>query len=122
MDRNKRVFIVKNNSFQSEIYKNAEKSFLKDTKEQYYTWKENKKRLAKEAQKGDKGLFLFLTYGEDKAKDVTDIFIGEEAEVLEDMSVTYKMRRHLSGENDARAIQSIIDKMDLNIDEDFTKD
>ena len=26
MDRNKRVFIVKNNSFQSEIYKNAEKS------------------------------------------------------------------------------------------------
>lgn len=121
MDRNKRVFIVKNNSFQSDIYKNAEKSFLKDTKEQYYTWKENRKRLEKEAQKGDKGLFLFLTYGEDKAKDVTDIFIGEEAEVLEDMSVTYKMRRHLSGENDARAIQSIIDKMDLNIDEDFTE-
>lgn len=121
MDRNKRVFIVKNNSFQSDIYKNAEKSFLNDTKEQYYTWKENRKRLEKEAQKGDKGLFLFLTYGEDKAKDVTDIFIGEEAEVLEDMSVTYKMRRHLSGENDARAIQSIIDKMDLNIDEDFTE-
>lgn len=121
MDRNKRVFIVKNNSFQSDIYKNAEKSFLKDTKEQYFTWKENRKRLEKEAQKGDKGLFLFLTYGEDKAKDVTDIFIGEEAEVLEDMSVTYKMRRHLSGENDARAIQSIIDKMDLNIDEDFTE-
>lgn len=121
MDRNKRVFIVKNNSFQSDIYKNAEKSFLKDTKEQYYTWKENRKRLEKEAQKGDKGLFLFLTYGEDKAKDVTDIFIGEEAEVLEDISVTYKMRRHLSGENDARAIQSIIDKMDLNIDEDFTE-
>lgn len=63
MDRNKRVFIVKNNSFQSDIYKNAEKSFLKDTKEQYYTWKENRKRLEKEAQKGDKGLFLFLTYG-----------------------------------------------------------
>ena len=121
MDRNKRVFIVKNNSFQSDIYKNAEKSFLNDTKEQYYTWKENRKRLEKEAQKGDKGLFLFLTYGEDQAKDVTDIFIGEEAEVLEDMSVTYKMRRHLSGENDARAIQSIIDKMDLNIDEDFTE-
>lgn len=121
MDRNKRVFIVKNNSFQSDIYKNAEKSFLKDTKEQYFTWKENRKRLEKEAQKGDKGLFLFLTYGEDQAKDVTDIFIGEEAEVLEDMSVTYKMRRHLSGENDARAIQSIIDKMDLNIDEDFTE-
>lgn len=121
MDKNKRVFIVKNNSFDSAIYKNAEKSFNQGAVEKYFTRRENQKRLAEEAQVGDKGLFLFLTYGGDKAKDVTDLFIGEGAEVLGDWSVTYKMRRHLSGVNDLRAIQSIMDKMDLNIDEDFTE-
>ena len=114
MKKDKRVFVVKNNDVATNIYKNAEMSFLNESQEVYYTQKENRQHLAEEAEIGDSGLLLMLTYDREGAGEVRDIFIGEKAEVLADWKITYIMRRHLQGEQDARAIQSIIDKLDLD--------
>ncbi len=121
MKKDKRVFVVKNNDVATNIYKNAEMSFLNESQEVYYTQKENRQHLAEEAEIGDSGLLLMLTYDREGAGEVRDIFIGEKAEVLADWKITYIMRRHLQGEQDARAIQSIIDKLDLDIFEDFSE-
>lgn len=94
---------------------------MNESQEVYYTQKENRQHLAEEAEIGDSGLLLMLTYDREGAGEVRDIFIGEKAEVLADWKITYIMRRHLQGEQDARAIQSIIDKLDLDIFEDFSE-
>ena len=119
MNREKRVFIVKNNSYETNIYKNAERSFNENRNEYYYTREENKRHFSEEAQVGDKGLFLMLTYDGDREGGVEDIFIGDGVEVCKDWKITYTMCRHLKGADDERAIQSIIDKIDLDLDDDF---
>lgn len=119
MSRDKRVFIVKNNDYNSDIYINALESFRRGNEERYFARNENQQRLSKEAKVGDGGLFLLLTYSRESSGEIEDIFIGESAKITKDWEIKYTIRRHLQGENDARAIQSIIDKMDLNIDDDF---
>ena len=56
MKKDKRVFVVKNNDVATNIYKNAEMSFLNESQEVYYTQKENRQHLAEEAEIGDSGL------------------------------------------------------------------
>lgn len=121
MNKDKRVFIVKNNDYNSDIYINARESFKEGNEEKYFARNENRQRLSEEAEVGDGGLFLLLTYSREGSGEVEDIFIGEGAKLTEDWEIEYTMRRHLQGETDARAIQSIIDKMDLNIDADFSQ-
>lgn len=120
-NRHKRIFIIKNNSIDTDIYKNALRSFQDAVRIKYYTQKKNQQYLSEKAALGDKGVLLMLTYNRDGTGEVEDIFIGEDAEVLKDWKISYVMRRHLQGQQDARAIQSIIDKVDLDIAEDFQK-
>ena len=121
MDRLKRVFIVKNNSYNTNIYKNAKESYAEGKKSSYAARNENQKRLAESANVGDRGLFLLLTYSKEGSREIEDILIGEDAEVTADWKIEYTMRRNLQRKYDARAIQSIIDKMDLSIEDDFTQ-
>ncbi len=116
--RDKRVFVVKNNSTRTNIYRNAMDSFDNTEEREYYTQNQNKECLDGQTQEGDTGLILILTHA--NGNSVNDLFIGDNARVERNGAIKYTMRRHLQGENDARAIRSIIDKMDLNIEEDFT--
>lgn len=115
--RDKRVFVVKNNSNKTNIYKNAMESLENGETREYYTQKENQEYLNDNSRVGDKGLFLVLTHT--NGGEVDDVFIGDNAEVLSDYKIKYIMKRHLQGKNDIRAIKSIIDKMDLSLEEDF---
>lgn len=121
MDRNsaKKVFIIRNNKSNSDIFTNADNSFRKRKKQKYYVSGENKESLNKSAKKGDQGLILLLNYNADKPTKILDIFIGDNAEMISDDRIEYVMKRHLKKDNDVRAIESIVDKIDLDIIHDF---
>lgn len=118
-DTMKRVFIIRNNMANREIYSNASESFEKKGKGEYYVRGKNKESLNRVAKKGDRGLVLLLTYNADDPTKILDIFIGDDAEMISDERIEYSMKRHLEGDNDLRAIDSIIDKIDLDITHDF---
>lgn len=115
----KRVFIIRNNMANREIYSNASESFEEKGKGEYYVRGKNKESLNRVAKKGDRGLVLLLTYNADDPTKILDIFIGDDAEMISDERIEYSMKRHLEGDNDLRAIDSIIDKIDLDITHDF---
>lgn len=118
-DTMKRVFIIRNNMANREIYSNACESFEEKGKGEYYVRGKNKESLNRVAKKGDRGLVLLLTYNADDPTKILDIFIGDDAEMISDERIEYSMKRHLEGDNDLRAIDSIIDKIDLDITHDF---
>lgn len=118
-DTMKRVFIIRNNMANREIYSNASESFEEKGKGEYYVRGKNKESLNRVAKKGDRGLVLLLTYNADDPTKILDIFIGDDAEMISDDRIEYSMKRHLEGDNDLRAIDSIIDKIDLDITHDF---
>lgn len=118
-DAMKRVFIIRNNMANREIYSNASESFEEKGKGEYYVRGKNKESLNRVAKKGDRGLVLLLTYNADDPTKILDIFIGDDAEMISDERIEYSMKRHLEGDNDLRAIDSIIDKIDLDITHDF---
>lgn len=118
-DTMKRVFIIRNNMANREIYSNASESFEEKGKGEYYVRGKNKESLNRVAKKGDRGLVLLLTYNVDDPTKILDIFIGDDAEMISDERIEYSMKRHLEGDNDLRAIDSIIDKIDLDITHDF---
>ena len=118
-DTMKRVFIIRNNMANREIYSNASESFEEKGKGEYYVRGKNKESLNRVAKKGDRGLVLLLTYNADDPTKILDIFIGDDAEMISDERIEYSMKRHLEGDNDLRAIDSIIDKIDLDITHDF---
>lgn len=121
MERNflKRVFIIRDNKSNNSISQNADKSFEGGIKQQYYVRGENKHSLNKVAKKGDKGLILLLSYNVDEPAKILEIFIGDNAEMISDERIEYIMKRHLKEENDLRAIESIVDKIDLDVVHDF---
>lgn len=118
-DTMKRVFIIRNNMANREIYSNASESFEEKGKGEYYVRGKNKESLNRVAKKGDRGLVLLLTYNADDPTKILDIFIGDDAEMISDERIEYSMKRHLEGDNALRAIDSIIDKIDLDITHDF---
>ena len=120
MSRARRVFIIKNNKKDSEIYKVAEESFKQNQPRYYLTAGENKESLNDATELGDSGQILLLTYSPDRLTEIQDVFIGYKASVISENKIQYTMKRHLQIENDRRAIDSIVDKIDLDIVNDFT--
>ncbi len=121
MSRTRRIFIIKNNRKDSDIYKVAKESFKQNQPRYYLTTGENKESLNDATELGDSGLILLLTYLRDELAEIQDVFIGCEASVISDNKIQYTMKRHLRVENDRRAIDSIVDKIDLDIMNDFTE-
>lgn len=118
-DAMKRVFIIRNNKSNRTIFSNAEESFKNGEKREYYVKGENKESLSKAAKKGDRGVILLLTYDVHEPTKILDIFIGDNAEMISNERIEYIMKRHLKEDNDLRAIESIVDKIDLDIVHDF---
>lgn len=117
----KKIFIIKNKGLDTDIYNNANKSFLNKTTGYYNTLNDsaNEKYLQENCQLSDQGNVLLLSYNDSKDTEIKEIFIGGDAVVNDKWNISYIMFRKLTVEQDKRAIQSIIDKIDLDINEDF---
>ncbi|MGC4020381.1 MAG: dNTP triphosphohydrolase [Muricomes sp.] len=117
-----RVLIIKNNNIDNNIHRFAEESFKLKTKRFYNTLdgtlnKEAVKEI-KNKFEGD-GIVLMISYENDAAKEIKDIFIGSDVNINENNNIEYIMRVYLKNEYHNRAIKSIVDKIDLDISADF---
>ena len=116
------VLIVKNNDISSDIYIYAKKSF-DNGKKGYYNAKDNSdnenylKKIKDEF--GKDGLILFITYDYLNEDIIQNMFIGSGVEITDQNNIEYQMKIYLSDENDMRAMESIIDKIDLDMSKDF---
>ena len=119
----KKVFIIKNiGNNATKINQYAEESYINNERRYYNTsnYSLNQEYLMNSGLSiGDKGLILLISY--DNAKEIKELYIGDDAEIVGDWNISYIMYRKLTIENDKRAIQSIIDKIDLDIDKDYDK-
>lgn len=115
-----RIFIVKNNDIGSEIYNNAQTNYeSKGQKYGYYNTDGKNEQFMKNCAKiGEKGIILLISYSQANANEIQNIFIGT-AEINDKWNIKYKMYRYLGELSDARAIESIIDKVDLDLNKDF---
>lgn len=118
------VLIIKNNDSNSIIYKIAKESFENDEKK-YYNSQDgsaNEKYLNKiKSEFGSDGIVLFITYNGANENEIEDILIGSNVTINEKNNVEYIMKIYLSKKKESRAIESIVDKIDLDISKDFEK-
>lgn len=122
-----KVLIIKNNDKNNDFYKYAEESFTKN-EERYYNTTENSKdekqlKMMKEelSNSEDEGLIAFITYDGKNDNKIQDIIIGNIIEITEDYNAHYIAKVHLTGRHAERAIESIIEKIDLDILKDFER-
>lgn len=122
-----KVLIIKNNDKNNDFYKYAEESFTKN-EERYYNTTENSKdekqlKMMKEelSNSEDEGLIAFITYDGKNDNKIEDIIIGNISEITEDYNAHYIAKVHLTGKHAERAIESIIEKIDLDILKDFER-
>lgn len=113
----KRVFIIKNNDMNVPIYVNAKNSYEQKKAMYYNVTNESRVFLENSANIGDSGIILMLSYDQKNENEIQDIFIGK-ASVNSIWNIQYIMYCHLQSE-DKRAMVSIVDKIDLDIQNDF---
>lgn len=119
-----KVLIIKNNNSDERISRFAKESYEKKEKRYYNsldgTVNEEKLKLLKEKM-DDKGnnIILIITYDNLEQKEIKDIYIGDDVKINGNNNIEYVMRVYLTTEQHKRVIESIIDKIDLDIDEDF---
>ncbi len=119
------VIIIKNNSKKNQIYGFAQESYIKQ-KQNYYFTKNNSsneeyiKRI--KTKFGKNGLILLITYEGQEENVIQDVFVGNHVEIKEDNNVYYEMKIHLERETEDETIQSIVDRIDLDISKDFDPD
>lgn len=121
----KKILIIKNNEIDSDIYRYAYQSFSQSTRNYYCSRGDNEKNVIEIKKDFDgNGMILFLTYQEilekDKIKkDIVDAFIGENVIIDNNNNIYYNMKLHLKKDFNSNAIQSIIEKIDLDLSEDY---
>lgn len=118
-----RVIIIRNN-MNKNIHKHAKDSFDLQEKRFYYSCggSENDKIIGTIRQDTTSDcLLLLITYTIDNEKNVEikDLFIGTDVLIDEKNHVNYIMRCHLESSLNKRAVQSVIDRIDLDILNDF---
>lgn len=117
-----KVLIIKNNNKDFRIYKYAEESYEKNER-RYYNSKDGtlNQEVLKELKtqfKSD-GIVLMISYENSDSEDIRDIFIGSNVRINENDNIEYIMKVHLTSENHKRTIDSIVDKIDLDLSLDF---
>ena len=117
-----RVLIIKNGNSDARINDFARQSF-EQNKIRYYNSVDgtsNEQALIKLKKEfaGD-GIVILITYENPELKDIKDVYIGDGVNINEKNSIEYIMRVHLTKACHQRVIESIIDKIDLDIDADF---
>lgn len=117
-----RVLIIKNGNSDERIHNYAELSYEQHRKYYYNsvdgTINEQALMDLKKEFSG-KGIVIMITYENPELKEIKDVYIGEDVKINEKNSIEYVMRVHLTKACHQRVIESIIDKIDLDIDEDF---
>ncbi len=122
--KTKKVFIIKNSGNDAtQIYKYANESYQNKEKRYYNTLDNspNQEYLMNSGLEiGDEGLILLISYDNNSSDGrIKELFIGGNAEIIANWNISYIMYRKLTFETDHRAIQSIIEKVDLDIDKDY---
>lgn len=115
-----KVLIIKNNDKDNDIYRYAKDSFEKNTKGYYNTKPDspNEEYLISIKDNFElDGLVLFVTYH--SANCIQDIFIGSNVSITDGNNICYYMKIYLSNVENERTINSILDKIDLDISKDF---
>lgn len=123
-----RVFIIKNKDLghTNKIWRNANDSYCKNVVElqkedRFYNVKfesiDANYLKGKNIKSGDKGIILLITYGNNHSK-IQDVHIGM-CQVTNDLNLKYWMYRYIDSSKCTRTIEGIIDKLDLNLNEDF---
>lgn len=117
-----RVLIIKNGNSDARINDFARQSF-EQSKKYYYNSVDgtsNEQALIglKKEFAGD-GIVIMITYENPELKEIKDVYIGDEVNINDRNSIEYIMRVHLTKACHQRVIESIIDKIDLDIDADF---
>lgn len=117
-----KVLIIKNNDKESKIYQFAKESYTDRVERYYYTVADTPNKKYVESIKDDcsqNDIVLLITYEGNDEQEIQDIFIGGNVSVSSDYKIYYTMYRHITKESDNLAIASIIDKIDLDLSEDF---
>lgn len=117
-----RVLIIKNGNVDGRIHEFASQSF-EQGKRCYYnsvdgTSNEQALIELKREFAGD-GIVIMITYETSELKEIKDVYIGDGVNINDRNSIEYIMRVHLTQAYHQRVIESIIDKIDLDIDADF---
>ena len=120
-----KILIIRNNNRESEIYTHAKASYEEKKIGFYNTCdgSSNENYLKKIKENfGKNGIVLFISYNGQNTNVIEDIFIGSQVEINEKNNVKYFMKVYLEKENHKRVIDSIVDKIDLDINKDFDND
>lgn len=116
------VLIIRNNNRESDIYNFAKESYY-EKKTGYYNTvngSSNEKYLTKIKDKFEKnGIVLLISYNGLQTDVIEDVFIGSQVEINEQNNVKYAMKIYLEKNFHKRVIDSIVDKIDLDINKDF---
>ena len=119
------VFIIKNNDLESDIYKFAKESFEKKEKRYYNSLPEsdNEGYIKKKKNLVDNSncIILFITYDGENENKIENILIGDDVKITENFNIEYEMKVYLSREKESATIESIVDKIDLDLSKDFEK-
>ncbi len=119
------VFIIKNNDLESDIYKFAKESFEKKEKRYYNSLPEsdNEGYIKKKKNLVDNSncIILFITYNGENENKIENILIGDDVKITENFNIEYEMKVYLSREKESATIESIVDKIDLDLSKDFEK-
>lgn len=117
-----KVLIIKNANSDVRINEYAKLSF-EQARKCYYNSVDgtsNEQALIELKEKfGSNGIVIMITYENSKWKEINDVYIGDEVNINKNNSIEYIMRVHLTKICHQRVIDSIIDKIDLDIDTDF---
>jgi len=119
-----KVLIIRNNDRKNKIYENALESYHKGECKRYYSPKTLDVKELKELREisNKQKILLLISYTKAEPTQIEDIFIGNISDITEDGKIIYLMKVHMEYEKNSRAIESIIDKIDLNISEDFSSE
>lgn len=119
-----KVLIIRNNDRKNKIYENALESYHKGERKRYYSPKSLDVKELKELREisNKQKILLLISYTKAEPTQIEDIFIGNISDITEDGKIIYLMKVHMEYEKNSRAIESIIDKIDLNISEDFSSE
>lgn len=119
-----KVLIIRNNDRKNKIYENALESYHKGDRKRYYSPKSLDVKELKELREisNKQKILLLISYTKAEPTQIEDIFIGNISDITEDGKIIYLMKVHMEYEKNSRAIESIIDKIDLNISEDFSSE
>ncbi len=112
-----KVLIIKNNNSIEHIHQYAQESYEKNEKRFYISGDETLKEMKNKFE--GNGIVLMISYEKSDSNVIKDIFIGSDVNINDKNYIEYIMKIYLTSERHKRTIESITDKIDLDLATDF---